>query len=62
MQVGYGYRIAHIGDENKHAGAIDNWEAALGAMEEVAAENLKYDLEDAKRFKVRGVSHWMHAG
>ena len=52
-QVGYGYRIAHIGDEHKHAGgAEDDWGADLGPMEEVMAGNLKYDLEDAKRFKV----------
>ena len=63
VQVGYGYRIGRIGDTGKHFGTTD-WAAQLPAMEEVTAQNLKYDLEDARRFKVplcMGVGAWAWA-
>ncbi|GFR45755.1 hypothetical protein Agub_g7170 [Astrephomene gubernaculifera] len=48
----YGYRIGHIGDAGKHdSGGGGGWGAELPALREVTLANLKYDVEDVKRWK-----------
>lgn len=54
--VGNGFRIGHIGDAGKHMGG--NWNGPLPAMQEVVAGNLKYDMEDAKRWSVSAGPAW----
>jgi hypothetical protein len=50
-QIRSGYRIGNIGEQNKQDDR--NFTSPLGDLEEVTKENLIYDLEDARRFKVR---------
>ncbi|KAG1672226.1 hypothetical protein FOA52_002927 [Chlamydomonas sp. UWO 241] len=44
-----GYRIAHIGDQNKHGST--EWDTALSQMEEVTMGNLVYDRQDINLFQ-----------
>lgn len=45
----HGYRIGHIGDAGKHM--VAGWSAPLAKLREVTMQNLKYDVEDIKRWK-----------
>ncbi|EFJ41791.1 hypothetical protein VOLCADRAFT_98168 [Volvox carteri f. nagariensis] len=49
MITKYGFRIGHIGDADKHISA--GWDAPLPPLREVTLENLKYDIEDVKRWQ-----------
>ncbi|GFR50178.1 hypothetical protein Agub_g12345 [Astrephomene gubernaculifera] len=45
----YGFRIGHIGDAGKHNNG--GWEADLPVLPEIKLDNLKYDIEDVKRWR-----------
>lgn len=50
-QIDSGYRIAHIADGGR--ASQGQLSSALPSFEEIQAANLKYDLADAKLYKVR---------
>ena len=55
-----GYRIGHISEKDDASGRLTD---PLTKFDEVTAENLKYDMHDAKLFKkqmVGGVCHMWH--
>ena len=55
MQCNAGYRIGHVGDQNKHYGGLlidGSMDAPLTTLEEVDLDTLAYDLEDVRRLQV----------
>ena len=55
----HGFTILHINDQQARGLSLlklPNWTGKLPEFEEVTSENLKYDLEDARKLQVSCLS------